>query len=273
MTVSGVQETINFWESLYQFFINQIEPKWGRVHKGHIFFYMGIARAQNSIDSAKNDLEKAYSEDCITEKERGGTAQEIEQRLQKYSAYVALAILERITDAALSDNVDLQHFWGGLFGPSFNAAILGHSVNPALIEKSLDCLSAPEMHDMIIERYTELELVTRNNLAFSCVSTAGSVLEAILLGILHYKLGLTTLSGHNKNIMREELGPLFKESKNRNLFPSKSVESSLELIYIFRNRLHPGNEIQQTYKLTPRVSLSLRILFDIALIEWGRGSS
>lgn len=264
----GIYSTIQFWNAILDFFIKKIEPKWGHAHKGHIYFRLGFATARQDIEEAFTNFELAYKDDLVIEKARGGTEDDIFARSQNYSAYAALTILERVKDADFSEVADKHHFLDQLFGPSFDLAISGQAVNPILVQNALTSLVSRESLPASLQRYEESNKAFSLALPFAVISLTGTVLESILLSILKDSLELSSLTKSKKDIHNEELGPLLKESIDRSIFPSKSVQAAFQLVHVFRNRLHPGNELRQTYKLTPRVSRTVKILFDLTLLEW-----
>lgn len=265
---SGVESTIPFWEGLLEFFINKIEPVWGHAHKGHIYFRLGFATARRNLDEAFSNFKLAYADDLTLENAKGGTQEQIELRCQNYSAYVALAILERIKDSDLVAPTDKQHFLDQLLGPSFDAAIAGVAVRPDLVLGAFASIVPPQASPICQKYYEELNKASSFPLPFAVVSLTGTVLESVLLGILKDSKGMNQLPGKNRSILKEELWLLLQEAINSSVFPSPSIQAAFQLVQIFRNRLHPGNELRQKYKLTPRVSLTVKLFLELGLLEW-----
>lgn len=264
---SGLDATLEFWEALLDFFVHVIEPVWGHAHKGHIHFRLGFAFARRDFERALREFRLAYAEDVIQETAKGGSQEEILERSYRYSGYVALTILERIDDADFDSTSDKRLFVDGLFGPSFDAAIRGETVRPQLVRDALSAIAPAQAHATCHALYGELSDAASRHLPFATVSLTGSVLESLLLAELHYRRRLTKVSG-GRDIFRVELGPLLQEAISRSIFPSQAVQAAFRLVHIFRNRLHPGNELRQKHRLVPRVSATLKILFDLAAIEW-----
>jgi hypothetical protein len=263
---SGIPATISFWEALRDFFIGTIEPAWGHTHKGHIYFRLGFAVARQHLARARVELETAYEEDIKLELSRGGSRTEVLERASNYSAYVALVILERIEDSDFASPTEKEQFVDRLFSPSFDAAIVGAAVRPELVEKALAVIVPNPGLPACQALYYELQRVDSLALPFATVWATGDVLESILLGVLYHGRGVTTID--TTDIRQVELGPLLKEAKNVPVFPSESVVSACDLVRIFRNRIHPGNEMRQKYKLTARAARTLKILFEHSLLEW-----
>lgn len=263
---------VGFWEALLDFFVNSIEPAWGHTHKGHIYFRLGFAHARADFEGARRNFELAYAEDLLQARTRGGTQEEIKRRSYEYSAYVALCILERIDDSDFDTAADRHTFVDSLFGPSFDAAILEAQVDASAVQSALTVIVPAKGLRMVEERFDELRGAASLNLPFSTVSLMGTLLEAILLAVLYHGKGVKTLS-NGKDILLAQLGPLLCEAMLQSVFPTTGVQAACRLIHIFRNRLHPGNELRQTYPLVPRVARTLRILFERALLEWGAARS
>lgn len=264
---SEIDATVPFWEALRDFFVTSIEPIWGHVHKGHIGFRLAFAVVKQDFARARHELELAYQEDILLETAEGGTPDEITFRSYNYSAYVALTIFERIQDADFPTTADQEQFISQLFGPSFDAAIAGMVVQPELMRSALTAIAPPTALPMCEARYKELQAAASLALPFAMVSLIGTVLESLLIADLYHRKGLTTLS-NGKNILTVEFGPLLQEAIQQDVFPTASVRTACQLVQIFRNRLHPGNELRQQYKLVPRVAMTLRVLFELALLEW-----
>lgn len=264
---TGIDATVPFWEALEGFFVTSIEPIWGHTHKGHIYFRLAFAVAKQDFARARRELELAYQEDVLLETAKGGTSDEITFRSYNYSAYVALTIFERIQDADFPTTADQEQFISQLFGPSFDAAIMGVTVQPELVQGALTAIVPPTELPMCEARYEELQAAASHAFPFAIVSLTGTILESLLIADLYHRKGLTTLS-NGKNILTVELGPLLQEAIQQAVFPTASVRAVCQLVQIFRNRLHPGNELRQQYKLVPRVAMTLRVLFELALLEW-----
>jgi hypothetical protein len=262
----GLQTVLCFWEELTDFFIKRIEPIWGHAHKGHLYFRIGFAAARQDFAKARAAFETAYQEDIQLAILLGAAPAEAPQRASNSSAYVALVILERIDDVDFASGKEKEQFLDRLFGPSFDAAIRNQIENPESINKAITAIVPSECQPPCQALYDELQQVNARALPFATIWATGDVLESVLLGYLYYGRKITTVAG--KDILKVELGPLYKEAERLAIFPSQSVAAACDLIYIFRNRIHPGNEMRQKYKLTQRTARTIKNLLDRALLEW-----
>jgi len=258
-----------FWEGLLKFFEEDLEPTWGHLHKGHILFRLGLAKLFDDVTNAKTYLEKALDEDRLLEKKQAGDKTiDIEKAVRKYSSYVMLCIIERIEDEHFDSDTEKQRFFQELVSPSFDAAIMRQEVKTELIQESIKQIVPQQALEQTLEARRELDIVYAQRLQIATVSLAGAFLENILLGILYHQLSQRTVQ--NKDIRKVELGLLLNEAIAHQVFPSDSIKATCQIIHIFRNRFHPGNELLQNYKLTPLVVATLKILLDLALVEWAR---
>lgn len=269
----------NFWERLSIFFKDDLEPKWGHLHKGHIFFRLGWTKLYENVESAKSWLEKALEEDHLLEKSKG--TGDVDRAVTDYSAYVALCLIERIEDSHFNSGKEKQKFFEELLSPSFNSAIIGKEMNTELVNKSIEKIVPKESLTQALDIKQELDAACTHRLQTATIALAGSLLESVLLGVLYYNHGLKTVQRKkngkyiDQDIRKLDLGSLLQEADRikktgKKTFPSDSIEASCKTIHFFRNRLHPGNELTQKYKLTDRVSVTLKILLDSALVDWSK---
>jgi len=267
-------DTAEFWTRLRDFFTDKIEPVWGRTHQGHIYFWLALATLPHDIALGKEELKKSYQEDIALETAKGGRGDEVEERARQHSAYAVLAIVERIEDADFSSQGDKNRFIARLF-QSYDFALPGAIVKPARLERALKIIAPGEGLVSCRSIYRKLHEVTLRNLPFATVTLSGSLLESLILADLYYRRKITEVDhGKNaKNILKADLRELLQEATDRSAFSTDSVRVAFVLVHLFRNRLHPGNEIRQTYKLVPRVARTVRVFFEHALVDWSKSFS
>jgi len=204
---------------------------------------------------------------CLALKKRAGhEGFDVEKAIRGYSSYVTLCIIERIEDEHFDSEIEKQKFFRELFSTSFDAAILGRVVNKALVEKAVSDIVPQQGLEQVLGIKKELDVTFDRRLPTATLSLTGAFLESVLLSILYYKEGIRTVQG--KNVLKIELGPLLGEATEKGVFPSNAIRATCQVIHIFRNRLHPGNELLQKYKLTERVATTLKILLDLTLVDW-----
>jgi len=264
---SGLNATIPFWEGLLEFFLHVLEPTWGHCHKGHIYFRLGILYVRRDLSTARQHLTKAREEDMLLKRAIASSEEQAIALAQQSSSYVALALLERIKDDDFASSPEKEAFLDHLFGPSFDAAIQGQDVDPALLQEALRALVPAQGIQDCIALHRELSTASQLGLPYAVVMLTGTVLEAVLLAILYYDKAVSCTAA-GKDILRVELGTLFHEAITHGIFPNSNIQAAAQLVHLFRNRIHPGNESRQTHRLTPRVAITLKTMFELSLVLW-----
>lgn len=260
---SGIEEVVKFWENLLAFVIYDIEPKWGHAHKGHIYFRLGLTVLQSDLEKGKEHLQSAYEDDVILQAKPG------QPNATTQSAYIVLAILEQIEDSEFSSTEDKQTFIKRLF-KAFDTALAGAAVKPQLIEKALAIVAPPDGLSMCQSIYAELQHANSYLMPFALVSLTGTLIESLILADLFYRKKIRKVKKKNVeiDIQRAELGPLLEAASRNGLPPNSQV--AFRLIHLFRNRVHPGNEIRQKYKLVPRVAMTIKVFCEFAILDWSK---
>ena len=248
-----------FWEGLASFLQKQIEPKWGHVHKGYVYFRLGLNVLHSDIQKGRQYLESAFEEDKILQQLQGSP------EASSQSAYIILAILEQIEDSEFSSVEDKRTFITRFF-KAFDTAITGRAVKAELIEAAIAAIAPADGLAVCRSIYREVQVAYTSRMPFTLVSITGTFLESLILAHLYYRKGIKEL-GDGKNILKAELGPLLgAASVDLPLLP----KLAFKLVHLFRNRVHPGNEIRQTYKLVPVVSMAIKAFCDFAILDWSR---
>lgn len=255
----GENAVTEFWEGVVTFLQNDIESKWGHVHKGHVYFRLGLNVVLSDLQKGKSYLESAFQEDKILESLQG------QPEAKGQSAYIILAILEQIEDSEFSTAEEKRTFITRFF-KAFDTATTGRAVKAELIESALAILVPTESLTMCRSIYTEVQAANNSRMPFTLVTITGTFLESLILAHLYYRKGVQELRS-GKSILKEELGPLLDAASED--LPSLP-KLAFKLVHLFRNRVHPGNEIRQTYKLVPGVSMAIKAFCDFAILDWSK---
>jgi len=255
----GESAVTELWEGLGNFLKKEIEPKWGHVHKGYVYFRLGLNVLHSDIQKGKQYLEDAYEEDKVLHQLQGAP------EASSQSAYIILAILEQIEDSEFT-NVEEKRTFITRFFKAFDTAITGRTVKAELIESALAIIVPAEGLSVCRSIYKEVQVANNARMPFTLVSITGTFLESLILAHLYFRKGITELRD-GKSILKEELGPLLAAASGD--LPSLP-KLAFRLVQLFRNRLHPGNEIRQTYKLVPGVSVAIKAFCDFAILDWSQ---
>jgi hypothetical protein len=255
----GENAVTEFWEGFVSFLRNDIESKWGHVHKGHLYFRLGRSVVLSDIQKGKSYLEAAFEEDKIFEQLIG------QPEANSQSAYIILAILEQIEDSEFSNAEEKRTFITRFF-KAFDTAITGRTVKGELIESALASIVPAEGLSVCRSICKEVQVANNSRMPFTLVSITGTFLESLILAHLYYRKEIKELK-EGKSILKEELGPLLAAASGD--LPSLP-KLAFKLVHLFRNRLHPGNEIRQIYKLVPGVSMAIKAFCDFAILDWSQ---
>ena len=260
------RDTLAFWDTLLTFFLDELEPQQKvRSHKGTLYFQRGLFQLRPSLDDALDSFRLARHEDEQTARDRGEPPDQVEHAACHNDAHTVLAFLELLGRDNL-DDTDRAGFVYYIFSGAFGAEIHGQPVDASRMEQALSCLSYRDLA-RTRDTYRELVCAADSGLSRASVVMAGVTLESVLLDILRNGVGLSHVSG-NRPIDEVTLGVLFPEADRQCVFASDPIRASLRMIYLLRNRLHPGNESRQNYRLTPRIGMLARKLLEGTLCFW-----
>ncbi|MBN1882597.1 MAG: hypothetical protein JW885_10525 [Deltaproteobacteria bacterium] len=266
------QTCIDFHEELLDFFKKVLEPKYGHIHKGEILWQLGSLWGPIDINKSKEYLLEAKKDNEILEKIRD------DHPSKGTSTYTKLCIIDRIEEGIhFTTEDEKRKFFGALFTPAFNAAIYRAVVNPEKVKERIKTLinSNDALIDFnIIDIYDELSISNGNDLKISTVTLTGILLESIVMALLKYKYEKDVLETKiaNKKTKKVKLEEAKFKDLLENIYTYESLNDSIKVTFdtirVFRNRLHPGREWREEYKLTKRVARTLKNIFDLALHEW-----
>ena len=265
----GNDEAVLFWEEMLAFFQNEIEPIWGEVHKGHIYFRLGFCSAYKDGEKTITYFELAQEEERRTQAAiHPNQPTKVKSQCKLLSSYVALSILKRIKIWDKLQGKGRQFFITN-FLDAFDAAI-SDSTKPkqevhAAIRKLVK--NNRTTYNLAKELYEELLQVSKLKQNHSTLFTTGAILEIVLYGHLKHQHRINALRD-KKKIEDATLGQLISLSKEISIFPNDSIQATIELIAHLRNRIHAGNTLETKYPLTPQAAMTLKILMENTICEW-----
>lgn len=266
----GIQDTISFWEDLFNFFKDDIEKSLNnKVHKGHILFRWGLALLLSDFEKAKMKLKEALEEDRALAKAQTSNPEEAQQRLKQFSAYAMLCILESLKFISFSNDTERKQFFEGILSKAYDFAIFQSTKDPEAVKKILSTkISQKEIAKHAVDVYNELWSALINECTITIVTLCGVMLECMLLSKL-LSQNVTQLTIKKKDIKDAELGELLAEAEHQGILSNNNIRAIGSLIHAFRNRIHPANELQkQDYPLAPQVAKTLKNLTDYAIETW-----
>jgi len=260
---------LSYWNDWLTYFIEIIEPKWGHAHKGHIYFRLGFSYAQVDEQKAIDNFQLAQIENEIWGKDVIGLKNgDLILFCKDKSSYVALCLLEKMKSLDFVDQQERRQFITEIFSEAFDRAINLSFPDPEKVKKALFYLvKLTPAFGHSINIYNELINVSEQKLTYATISSNGALLETIFFSLFYNN---TILDRDGKPIKRPTLGTYYKEAAKQKLFPNEKLKAACRLLNDLRNRIHSENELNAKYPLTPRASLTLRILLELTICEWGQ---
>jgi hypothetical protein len=255
-----------FWLEMLDTFLTKIEPRFGRVHKGHIFFRLAWCVCSRSLDDFMEYLRLARAEDLTSSLANKLSSAEAEAATCEGSAHITLALVEGMRQFGISQN-EVERFLMELIIPAHNAATAALATSYDTVASAIAAFLPDASAARCNALYQEVVATSKSRLSFAIVAAVGSLAESILLAVLIDIKPIITLPG-GALISRAKFKTLVDVATARNLFPSPHVRAGFELVRHFRNRIHPGNELAQTYRLTPQVGDIIRVVLEFAILQW-----
>lgn len=252
-----------FWEQLEQQFLVELEPRLGPLHKGHIYFRLGIRRLRCGIGDGSEEFRKAYAEDLRrAHSEKSDQAEALENARNK-AAYVMLSVLEIVGLPKFKNTDERKTYVEGYFYPAYQAATIKKGVIPTeLVDESVQRLllgAPPQRVVACMGLAREMRAVSDLKLPFAMAVLSGALLEGVVLGEREAS-GATPRATDRLQRMIENLKELRK-------VPS-DTERALHVVRDFRNRIHPEKEGKAEFKLTYVVATMVLRLLERALHFW-----
>jgi hypothetical protein len=267
----GAQAFAAYWEDLLTFFQDELEPAWGHLPKGHIFFRLGLAKFAQDVAEAKRHLKEALAEDqIVAETVAGDWGLKVEELVHRFPSYVCLCILERIEARDFESEEDERRFYQGLVPLHLDVIWDRKEVELSLVRRAIGTLVPEPGQALVLAAREELQSVSAQELSVATLNLVSGLLEMVLFQVLYHRQRVRAIG--EKRISQARLGELLNEAIERDVFPTDAVRSTCQLVHILKCALlHAGEE---TYEyeidtdLLGLIGLALKILLDSAMVEW-----
>ncbi len=267
----GPEAFVTYWEDLLVFFQEELEPEWGHLHKGHLYFRLALGSFALDVNKTQEYLEDALKEDQIVAESFAKTIRiSPETLLRRFPSFVTLVILERFDLDYFATTEEMTAFHRGLAPLRFDVIWDKKEVEPSLAHASIEKVVPKQGHEPVILLHDELNLVCTQRHSYSPISLVASLSEIILYHVLRYRYALIEIDG--KNIQLLDRGDLLQEAVRRVIFPTEVVSSTFQLIDMMDMVIRRSSDKSYKYEMndeTPYlIGYALKILFDRALVEW-----
>lgn len=264
---SGVAAFCSYWQDCLRFFIEELEPSWGHLHKGHIYLRLGTGYLATDLERAAEYLREGLEEDrlVVEQCKRSDPDLDVEETVRDSPANITLCVA-RILDAwSYSSKAFKKQFFQDLVPLKFDVIWGPQEVDPRRVQRALGILEG-ESQMQALSALGELNRVFNQRLSLATMGTLESFLAIFLRGKLpptsFQPNGLTPLS----------LDELLAAAHSGKIFPDSTVAATFQMTGILTSvfPILPKAAIPET--LTPRVlsqiAVMTKILVDLAVIRW-----
>jgi hypothetical protein len=256
-----------YWQDFLRFFVEELEPVWGHLHKGHIYLRLGIGYLATDLERAAEYLREGLEEDRLVAEQRGrrDPGLDVEETVRDSPAYVTLCTA-RILDAwSYPSKTFKERFFQDLVPVKFDVIWGPQEVDPRRVERALAKLGGAS-REQALAAFIELNRVFDQRLSLATMST----LERFLAIVLGDKVPGTSSQPHRW--IPPSLTELLASAQRGKTFPDSTIAAVFQmtdiLIKVFP--LLPKAAIPES--LTPRVlsqiAVMVKVLVDLALIRW-----
>jgi hypothetical protein len=264
---SGVDAFCACWQECLRFFVEELEPTWGHLHKGHIYLRLGTGCLATDLEGAAEYFNKGLQEDRLVAESRKRTDLELdlEETVRDSPAYITLCTA-RILDLWSYPSEDFRKsFFENLVRVKFDVIWGPQEVDPRRVQRALRRFETDHPEQIVADKH-DLDQVFDRRLLLATMST----LESFLKKFLHERLPKkASLSGEFAFISLAELLAVAQAGKT---FPDPTIQTVFQMAGILSSMFPLLHEASIPEKLTPRVLLQIavmvKILVDLALVRW-----
>ena len=183
----GAPAYVAYWQELIRFFIEDLEPAWGHLHKGHHYFRLGLGLLAVDLDRAMQTLDLSFQDDCQMAPQRtlDGLGTDVEDTQKAHPSYIALVILERLRWLEMGDYHD--RFYQGLASLRFDVIYERKEVPRFKVQHALKRLIPPAQQETLISTHSQLTQVELLNMTQATFGLLGDFLWQVLACMLAKK--------------------------------------------------------------------------------------
>ncbi len=271
LAAQGPKAFIAYWEDMLHFFTDELEPKWGHLHKGHVYFRLGLGQLALDKGKAVEYIEMALDEDRLVAATYAPTIHlEPEVLVHRFPSYVTLAILERCEATYFESEEMADRFFAGLAPLRFDVIWDRKEVELSAVRHAISVVVPPPAQAAATAVLEELAQVCQQQQTTSPLTLTAALAEMVLYAVLRYRHDVRAIRG--ADITYVGRGTLLGEVAKRGIFPTKSIWATFEMVDLLDKSLNRPTDRQYKYAVTPHIryliGYALKILFDRALVEW-----
>jgi hypothetical protein len=268
----GIKAFCAYWEDLLSFFTKELEPKWGHLHKGHIFLRLGIGYLGINLVDAESYFLKGLEEDRLIaqgwkEKDR---ELDIEEAVMNSPAYVTLCIAEILSKWPFANEAEKKTFFEALVPLHFDVIWGPKEADKDRVIRAIRYIVRKKCIESVLQVKNELDTMFSLRLTFSTLSAIETFLKVFLYNVMYEKPVSELMQ--EKEGFKGSLGELIYEADHKNIFPLSTIKVTWHMAHILIRILpfitDKDNKHAFTSKVIKQITVAMKILLDMALIEW-----
>jgi hypothetical protein len=268
----GPEAFANFHEDFLQFFIEELEPDWGHLHKGHFYMRQGLAYLAIDTSKAYEYFNHGYQEDRVICKDffDAGQVADGEIRARLSPNYVSLLIIERSKPEYFESQLDRQAYFMGLSTLRMEVFWERHDVEQFPIIAAIKKLTPISETENLLQAYQEICNNAGLDHTFALPPLISAFLKKMLLSKLYHQKDVRKY--REKSARQAGLFDLVDLAESEHIFPNNSLRSFCQMVAILEKELSLRVDDEYSHEIDPvtekRIGYGLKALLEKALVDW-----
>jgi hypothetical protein len=255
-----------------RFFIEELEPVWGHLHKGHFYLRQGLAYLAIDVSKAYEHFESGYQEDRLICKDffDAGQVADGEIRARLSPNYVSLLIIERSKPEYFDSPLDRQAYFTGLSPLRMEVFWERHDVEQFPIIVAIKKLTPDSEIETLLQAYQEICINAGLDHTFALPPLVSAFLKKMLLSKLYHQRDVRKF--REKSARQAGLFDLVDLADSEQIFPNISLRSFCQMVTILEKELSLRVDDEYSHEIDPvtekRIGYGLKSLLEKALVDW-----
>jgi hypothetical protein len=271
LEVEGPAAFNSYWEGLLDFFIDKLEPKWGHLHKGHLYFRLGLGHLAIDLERAKRYIIDALEEDQIVAENYGPQIHEAPiELLHRFPSYVTLVILEMLEEISWESESSKNAFYRGLAPLRFDVIWDKKEEEPSAVQHALEILIPESEIAKIFKMKEELDSACAQHQSFSPIILTAAFMEAILFSKMRFDHQNEKING--TQLEQVAIDDLLSTAIDEDILPTEVIASTFQMVHWLKNNLLRVGKKSRKYEITDEIPYLIgyasKILLDRSLTAW-----
>ena len=275
LDAKGIGAYQSYWMKFLSFFEEVLEKDWGHLHKGHIYFRLGFAYLGSDLVKAKEILQQSVSEDTSFEQnyqKQLGIQIPLKEALVRFPSYVFVHFLALIKDAEILSDPEREAFFRGLVPTHWDVIWGPKPIDERLVRRAIRNIVSDKMLQKAYDIFDDIQSDFASRNGIGLIGSVTFLLETVLHDQVHRQMRIDSVAG--KEIRKTGLGELLSEIWKRKAISNASILSIFRCVNLLAVSVSKSY-INEDYSssLTTAMAIGIKILLDMALVEWKNESS